>query len=294
MFVPVAPEEFFETVAGRELRHNAELAIDTVRYRQPNGLLQTREATQEEVRANMDNYSRWLTGNFDPDTNTHTLYRGVDDDMLADALTHNSLTSRAVRYFGDYDMKLAERTLRKAAKGKIDRHLREAVEQMIPESEKKLVRRGLREDIDFPGLQATKEMLRGRPSIETSKCLIDKADLLAEIQERGQSAYIAAVQEASKDDVPPIVNGSLYGLTHSSIHLTTDLEFVKKHIGSRWFSHIIKVTFEPGSLPVAPNIGVLNEEIILPKNSHASIDEMEWYGIGQLSANHDVTITQLL
>jgi hypothetical protein len=282
MFSPVSPNNLYHTEAGTLLLEsvikasNDPLHIFTDRSVHYPGERYPVDDCQAQAR--LDVCAAWLTGNYDPVTNTHILYRGIDDAMLADFREHGALTSRLVKVFGNNDPKLAEKTLRKAARGKIPRHLRDNVEAAVAASEITNIQRGYQKN---HALTAAQELLRGKPSEATRQTLMQRADLLETVAKGGRAAYLAAVKEADTDLTTPSVVGSLPALTHSSIHLTSDPEFIKDRQQIGWFSHTVKLNFVPGSLPVAPNVGIIDNRLILPSGS-ISFDEREWYGVGQL------------
>ena len=273
MLQPVSPTEFYQSDPGI-------LFMQTVASvpSDPFGIFTPDHIESAQKQARLDVCAKWLTGNYDPVSNTHTLYRGVDDTMLDDFNQTGTLTSRLVRVFGDGDVSLAEKTLRKAAKGKIIKHLKNNAELALAKSEEYLDKN----QVPAPAsLDSTRQLLRGKPSENTQALLLKKAKLLRIIQAGGKEAYLAAVKEADNDDVPPTLVGSLYGLTHSSIHLTTDPEFLTNWRNTNWFTHVLKVQFIPGILPLAPNVGYADGRYVLPEKS-PSIMEREWYGVGQL------------
>lgn len=285
MFKPVSPSTFYEHPVGAELYKSITSTppgpLNILGYYSGNPVESLQHSPDSpEAKARIDKFASWVTGNYNPSTGMHTLYRGIDGPMLEDFNKTNALTSRVVQIFGGGVPKLAEEALKKASKGALMAHVVSHIENAIDVSSSNNISWGYGED---DGILETLELLRGKPSEATSKVLLEKARTLSIARLGGEDAYRLAVKEANNDDVPPETPASIYGLTHSSIHMTSDLEFIKARTASGWFTDVVKLEFVPGSLAAGPNLGIVGNELILPKHGTGGFHvENEWYGVGQL------------
>lgn len=302
MFQPVNPETFYGTPAGQEflgrfvqpdndpfkiLTQTAHVLIPgELRDDKPVKLVTAVASSPERTAVQLAKYAHWLNANYDPDTNTCTLYRLTDDRRIADFQEHGAITSRVVEAFGDFSVDLAIESLERTARGQTPTHVKSFIENHVEASDTYI--RQLAEDYDHweehlrPFHQEAERLLTNTVSEATADLLQRKAVLLKVTQGLGESAYRAAVRESGNDDVPAGALLSISELTHSSIHLTTDPDYLHTVAPSWDRSSVLKVTYQPGSLPVGLGLGYINGQYIT--NHIMGGGEYEWYGIGQLAS----------
>jgi hypothetical protein len=290
MYIPVSAENVFQTPEGIEFENrflkdpSDPLGVFTDRV--PGGLRNDIYRTSdEEIEQRLDLLANWLTGNYDSETNTHTLYRGIDDERLQDFRSSGSLTSKVVDFFGNGDTVKAIKNLKKAENGKLSREMKQKGSVAVSEMEDYLKSHNVQpDDSRWQSFADTQALFAGRPSEKTSQVLHSTRQLLSTVETYDAHAYKAVVERAGNDDTFPRLPSALLALTYPSIHLTTDPNFVRdRALRSGWFNNALKVTFEPGRLPVAPNVGMLKGKLLT--TDFPAFHEREWYGIGKLDGN---------
>lgn len=289
MFIPVSPDEVFSTPAGKDFyakfidSPDDPLFIRSERIKNSatggRNLLSERESARR-----LRVCAHWLTANYDPATNTHTLYRGVDAKRFEDFKRTGKVTSRAVDFFGDGSTEQAIRTMKRAEKGKFDREMRAKGDMVIAAAEDAYRGNALPvNDYRRTKIKDIKDLFAGKPSDAAISSIAESRTLLQAAQKGGSEAYKQIIERAGSDDTPSRIPVSVHNLSYPSIHLTTDPEFIREMAMSGRADKAVKLTFEPGSLPVAPNVGVIDNQLIVA--GHPNFNEREWYGVGQLDGH---------
>ncbi len=280
MFTPVYVEDFYGSPVGEQFldRYSSEDRdiARNIDWKQVREQVEAGQQPDEEdwLTAKFIRCANWLTANYRRDTGLCTLYRGIDQPMVDNLHETGAFTSRAVTIFGLDDMQEAERAMREAAGGTLNNSVRDRIIALIEDAESTLD-----EDLLYV-LDDTRKFLDGQASELTRNELLRSADLLEVVMRGGEEGYRAIMERARSGDDGPI-HGSVDSLMYPSIHLTTDPNFIRSSSKSGWFTHMVRVDFEPGALNVAPEVGIIGNNLLSPQWL-PGLGEAEWYGIGRL------------
>ena len=299
MYHPVSPGEVFETEAGSKFLDAYGPIIKRHRFDHD-------PKNQLSFEDKIETIARWLTGNFDPNSGQHTLYRSVDGADADRISKTGALISRTVTEIGggSTERTLDELELHEAGRpGRVMRQLEERSAQYLlssrgPEDSSK--KRW--DDIHLEDFfRAPHER-----SDHNRRLISDVIKAIRATVEGGETAYRTAVERAGYDDRAPSAHWSTYSFMHPSIHLTSSIDFAAMHqeglrLQGREAGGIVMVQFEPGAIVAAPNVGIPDKkhrEIIMVQSSEShskaypNFDELEWYGLGKIDGNSgDVSIS---
>lgn len=334
MLEPVPSAEFFERRVGQEYLERfassghihdqlytewVEAPSDEV-YVFPDGSTQPvhrkiqQAASLELIATRKEKLAKWLTGNYDPSTNTCTLYRGVDNQRAIDARTSAAINSRLVSSLGQGSMLKSVATLNNILAGVVESHVVEAASKIYhsgTEAAMILGQERVGADDSYQLLMEWQEQQIIDQKTHAQALIVgnmgsayrEEIEQVLALQRRamqlGKIGYLAAREAAEQDIVPPPKH-DIANLFHSYIHLTTDIDFIKKY-GGNYLRHdmsdeYVEVQFTPGSLAVAPALGYVDGEFYVPTTPDFVYpgSEYEWYGIGQLASGNDVQVSTKL
>lgn len=168
--------------------------------------------TKEEYH---DKVRRWLTGNYDPKSGMHTLYRFVDQPGIDAMRQYGALTSRVVQYFGGGSDVKAVDQLESLVGGNITEETADAINGYFGKNKARSgteYRSGTYLDsltggesgLEALGKEAKRSLLDIRATFDP-----DPDVLFGRVQEELLSSAAS-------------IEGTLYDLFHSSIHMTTE------------------------------------------------------------------------
>lgn len=308
MLNPVSRNEFFETTAGEEFleRYDSEEStVFTTRDPHSNEKIPMTEEKKEETKARI---AEWITGNFDPETGMHTLYRVVNRELGDRYQAEGKMSSRAMDLFGHEPEhpSLAKRLIRslteKQEGGLYDNAISNIESTLRGDTPKRIGAKILeltskdKEHIAFrpyyePASQEARDVADGKLSQNAKSNLETLKENLQAANSGGTEAYLEANKRFSMDDTPSRIT-DINELTHPSIHLTSDTKFALNILEKGWGTEIFEVQFKPEAIAAAPGTGVVDGELV--NQGELFYGEFEWYALGNIVHNgEDVIIKKV-
>lgn len=230
--------------------------------------------TREEY---YDKAKRWLTGNYDPESGMHTLYRFVDQPGVDAIQQYGALISRVVQYFGGGSDFKAVDQLEKLAAGNITEEAAAVINRYF-KKDKPGSFSGAQEHTYLENLAESESGMEDI-SRQAMRALLD----IKAVLDPDLDTLFKRVQEELLTSAAGI-EGTLYGLFHSSIHMTTEPHWNLWPVQYRVALHI-----QPGS--IVPVGTFKNDNFVgIPPDS-----EWEWttFGAAYPLKPEDITIERV-